>query len=137
LWQSVNTRYTPQIITANLKAASTNFLTGRFPLRAISSLDGNGKLLVLDTAGNLSVYNADNISAGAGFTFSSAGAVDAAFINNEYIILCRSAINNNSPFLFINYKTGETVPVYYGESEGGFYEFFNRSFSAQGNFLIG
>ena len=116
LWQSVNTRYTPQIITADLRAVSANFLTGRFPLRAISSLNSNGggKLLVLDTAGNLSVYNADNISAGADFTFSSAGAVDAAFVNNEYIILCRSAINNNSPFLFINYKTGETVPVFYG-----------------------
>ena len=120
LWQSANTRYTPQIITADLKATPANFLTGRFPLRAISSLDSNGdgnssgKLLVLDTAGNLSVYNADNISAGAGFTFSSAGAVDAAFVNDEYIILCRSAINNNSPFLFINYKTGETVPVFYG-----------------------
>ncbi len=115
LWQSVNTRYAVQIVTADQGSASANFLTGRFPLRAISSLDdGNGgKLLVLDTAGNLSVYNTDKLSSGAVFTFSSAGTVDAAFVNNEYIVLCRSAINNNSPFLFINFKTGETVPVFY------------------------
>jgi len=116
LWQSVNTRYAVQIVTADQESASANFLTGRFPLRAISSLDdgnGNGKLLVLDTAGNLSVYNTDKLSSGADFTFSSAGTVDAAFVNNEYIVLCRSAINNNSPFLFINFKTGETVPVFY------------------------
>jgi len=112
LWQSANTRYNAQIIASDEPASFTSFPTGRFPLRAISS--SNNRLLVLDTAGNLSLYNSQNISSKADFTSSSPGAVDAAFINDEYLILCRNAINNNSPFLYLNFRTGETVPVFYG-----------------------
>jgi len=112
LWQSANTRYNAQIIDSDEPAGFTFFSTGRFPLRAISS--SNNRMLVLDTAGNLSLYNSQNIFSKADFTTSSPGAVDAAFINDEYLILCRNAINNNSPFLFLNFRTGETVPVFYG-----------------------
>ncbi|MDR1838207.1 MAG: hypothetical protein LBQ93_01275 [Treponema sp.] len=112
LWQSANTRYNAQIVASDKPDVFTFSSAGRFPLRAISSL--NNRLLFLDTAGNLSLYNSQNISARADFTSSSPGAVDAAFINSEYLILCRNAINNNSPFLYINFRTGETVPVSYG-----------------------
>ena len=116
LWQSANTRYNAQIIASDDPASFSVFPAGRFPLRAISSLNDrtNNRMFILDTAGNLSLYNSQNISAKADFTFSSPGAVDGAFIDNESLILCRNAINNNSPFLYINLRTGETVPVSYG-----------------------
>jgi len=112
LWQSANTRYNAQIIASDEPSVFSSFPAGRFPLRAVSS--SNNRILVLDTAGNLSLYNSQNISSKADFTSSSPGAVDAAFINDEYLILCRNAINNNSPFLYLNFRTGETVPVFYG-----------------------
>jgi hypothetical protein len=93
-----------------------NYLTGRFPLRAISFL--NDRLLTLDTAGNIAVRAMTNTAARADYTFSSPGATDAAFINDQYFALCRAAINNNSAFLFINYITGETVPVFYPAQAG-------------------
>jgi hypothetical protein len=113
LWQSTNIRNTAQLINAENLENSENisYLSGRFPLRAISSL--NNKLLVLDNAGNLSIRDIENSPEKAEFTFTSVGSIDADFINDEHIILCRRVINNNSPFLFINYKTGETVPVFY------------------------
>jgi len=112
LWQNANTRYTAQIINQDnsIDINSLKFLPGRFPLRAISS--AYNKLLALDSAGNLSVFNARDLSSKAEFTFSSIGAIDAVFIDNEHIILCRSAISGNSPFLYVNIKTGETVPFF-------------------------
>jgi hypothetical protein len=113
LWQSINTRNNPQLINADNpgNAQLMNSLTGRFPVRSISAL--NDKILVLDTSGNLSVCNINNLSARADFTFNSAGANDAAFVNEENIIVSRSAVNN-SPFLSVNLRTGETLPVNYG-----------------------
>jgi hypothetical protein len=118
LWQSTNIRSTPQLIKAKeiLNPQTINSLTGRFPIRSISTV--NGKIAVLDSAGNLSVCDTENISGNADFSFSSVGAVDIAFINNEYILISQSAINNNSPFLSVNYKTGETVPISYPAQSG-------------------
>jgi WD40 repeat protein len=112
LWQSLNTRNAPQLITTGnqINSESLNSLTGRFPLRAISSM--NDKLLVLDTSGNLSVRNINTLSQRADFTFNSAGANDAVFVNEENILISRSAVNN-SPFLSISLRTGETLPVNY------------------------
>jgi outer membrane protein assembly factor BamB len=109
LWQSLNTRNAPQLITTG-NSESLNSLTGRFPLRSISSM--NDKLLVLDTSGNLSVRNINNLSQRADFTFNSAGANDAVFVNDENIIIARSAVNS-SPFISVNLRTGETLPVNY------------------------
>jgi hypothetical protein len=38
--------------------------------------------------------------------------------NNEYLLISRSAINDNSPFLSVNYKTGETAPISYPVQSG-------------------
>ncbi|MDR0323966.1 MAG: hypothetical protein LBI12_05945 [Treponema sp.] len=118
LWQTGNTRNAPQIISASQPAnrQAANFLQGRFPLRSVSS--AANQLLVLDAAGMISVYNTSDIPGRAAFTFTSAGAIDAALVNNETLVLCRSRINNANPFLFINSRTGETVPVPYSIQSG-------------------
>ena len=120
IWQNSNTRNAPQLLTVTVneqKEVSTqtrnlNFLIGRFPLRVISVY--NNKLLTLDSGGNLTIRNIDAIT-GTGntsrtdFTFTSVGAIDAAFINNDYIMISRSVTNNSSPFLSVNTRTGETI----------------------------
>ena len=109
MWQSANTQNVPKIVYSRhtLDDLNLNFITGRIPIRTISAT--HNRILVLDTAGNITVYNNDNSS--AEFTFSSIGAIDAVLINSDYFILCRSVVSGNSPFLLVNYKTGETVPV--------------------------
>jgi hypothetical protein len=52
------------------------------------------------------------------FSFQAVGAIDAAFINSVNIIIGRSAISGNTPFLMINIRTGETVPVFWPSSAG-------------------
>jgi len=119
IWQKTNTRYIPQIVYSDYKTneLSLKFMLGRFPLRMVSS--SRGKILVLDSSGNLSVYNAQNLSAKADFTFFSIGAISADFIDGgENLILCRSVISGNSPFLFVNTRTGETVPFPYPSQAG-------------------
>jgi hypothetical protein len=64
----------------------------------------------MESTGNLTVVSPlDNNS--RPFTFFSVGLMDAAFINHERIILGRSAISGNTPFLLLNITTGETVPL--------------------------
>ena len=121
LWQSANTRIAPHIIFSDRQADAVglSYITGRFSLRSISSK--NNKLLVLDTAGNIAVYNLDKLSADnlpADFTFSSIGAIDASLVDGDHFILCRSVISGNSPFLSVNIKTGETVPFSYPAQAG-------------------
>jgi len=118
LWQTDNVKTTPEIIYSDLKTdeLSLQFMVGRYPIRSITSRNGN--ILVLDSSGLLSVYNLKNISAKAAYTFSSVGVNDAGFVNENYLLLCRSAVSGNSPFLFINYNTGETVPVSFTAQAG-------------------
>jgi outer membrane protein assembly factor BamB len=118
LWQTANTRFPPQIVYSNhrIDELNLNFMVGRFPLRSISA--GYGNILVLDWTGVLSVYNLEKLPAKADFSYTSPGANDAVFINNQYLVLSRSTANNNSPYLFINYKTGETIRVPYNTQAG-------------------
>lgn len=117
LWQNANTQYAPQIIHPDYSDSGFIInLSGRYPLRAISSKDD--KILFLNASGNLSVYDRNNMSAGAAFTFSSIGAIDAIFTDSETMLLCRSVISGSSPLLFVNIKTGETVPVSYSAQAG-------------------
>ncbi|MDR0300985.1 MAG: hypothetical protein LBI04_01575 [Treponema sp.] len=120
LWQSANTHFPPEIVYSDLQVdeLSLKFMIDRYPLRSISSKDDN--ILVLDSAGRLFVYNFKNFSTKPFFTFSSVGVIDAEFVNDNYFLLCRSAISGNSPFLFVNYKTGETVPVSFPAQAGIF-----------------
>ena len=123
LWQTDNTRKAPQLLSLNQQTdpGDLAFLLGRFPLLSISVL--NDRLLVLDTGGNITVrstnsLSSSNLSSRVDFTFSSVGAIDGALINNEYFIVSRSVINDNSPFIFVNIRTSETVPVSYPAQAG-------------------
>jgi WD40 repeat protein len=118
LWQTLNTGLIPLIISCdNPQAAQTvNHLINRSPLRAISILQN--RILSLDSSGNISVRNLDNMMSRADFSYTSLGTVDAAFIDSEHIILCRSITNNNNPFVTVNFRTGETVPIIYRARSG-------------------
>ncbi|GHV87806.1 hypothetical protein AGMMS50267_01660 [Spirochaetia bacterium] len=97
-----------------------------FPIRSVSVLDNHA--LFLDSAGNLAVFSMGPVDspeptgpAETGtmrFSFSSAGALDAAFLDGQNIIIARSAVSGNTPFLKININTGETVPLAYPVSIG-------------------
>jgi WD40 repeat protein len=74
------------------------------------------KALFLDSAGNitiLSINNGDLL-----FSFSAIGSLDAAFLTDNIILIGRSAVSGNTPFLRINTVTGETVPLAYPASVG-------------------
>jgi len=108
LWHDRNTNLQPAI-RSSAPGSQLRTLSGvnaRSPIHSAASF--GGKILFLDTTGNLSVVTADkNIS----FTFFSVGLMDAAFIDSSRIMLGRSAVSGNTPFMIINTNTGETVPV--------------------------
>jgi hypothetical protein len=110
LWQNRDTDTFPRIVSANDDEPRIQLDQSplRLPLRSAQAMDG--KLLLLDTAGNLSVlpYGAEQSRP---FTFSSIGSMDAAFIDRNNVILCRSVISGSAPFLKINITTGETVSL--------------------------
>jgi len=122
LWQSDDTRNAPQLLGTNQQVnRELAFLRGRFPLLSISVL--NNRLLTLDTGGNITIRSTESLfssnpSSTADFTFSSIGAIDSSLINNDYFVVSRSVISNNSPFIFINIRTSETVPVSYPAQAG-------------------
>jgi len=118
LWQNANTQTPPKIVYSGFNTEETYLrsMINRYPLRSISSKNGN--TLVLDSSGRVSVFNLSDDTSKAAFTFSSVGVIDAGFVNNEYFLLCRSAISGNSPFLFVNYNTGETVPLSFPAQAG-------------------
>jgi len=138
LWQDSNTRLAPQLLDDKGQRINIlTFLLGRHPLRSFSLY--NDKLLALDSGGNISVFNLESIINGENsirpvFNFTATGAIDSTFINNDYIRICRSAVNN-SPFLIINIKTGETIPVLFnaqgfaqtGFAEAGIYTYTGNS----------
>ncbi|MCL2762694.1 MAG: WD40 repeat domain-containing protein [Treponema sp.] len=109
-WQDNNTR-TPPLIRSSVsgnKTVITDDLLLRSPVRMVHSF--GGKILFMDHTGNLSVIS-PNAGENRPFTFFSVGLMDAAFIDRDRIILGRSAIAGNTPFLMINIDTGETVPL--------------------------
>jgi WD40 repeat protein len=117
LWQSSSTQYALRIVNASYDMDELNMsFPGRFPLRSVSSISNS--ILVLDSAGNSYLYNTDNLGERARLAFSSVGAIDASFINGENFLLSRSVISGNSPFLYVNINTGETVPFLYNAQAG-------------------
>jgi len=122
LWQTDDTRNTPQLLGINQLTNQVDlaFLYGRFPLLSISVL--NNRLLTLDTGGNIAIRSAESLSSPnaskADFSFSFVGAIDSSLVNNDYFIVSRGVINNNSPFIFVNIRTSETVPVSYPAQAG-------------------
>ncbi|MDR0731996.1 MAG: WD40 repeat domain-containing protein [Treponema sp.] len=89
----------------------------RFPLRSVSALEDRG--LFLDMRGNVSVLSltdGEEI-----YAESFIGAMDAAFMDQNSVVLGRSApfsLGITAPFLKIDIKTGETVPIPYPASAG-------------------
>jgi WD40 repeat protein len=89
-------------------------LSGRSAIRSVSALGGKG--LFLDSVGNISVLSLD--TGDPVFSFSSIGAMDAAFLDDHGIVLGRGALSGNSPFLMIDTATGETLPLPYPATVG-------------------
>jgi hypothetical protein len=119
-WQTDNTRLYPALRPADPGGSPLILqdLPLRFPLRAAAVF--GKKSLFLDSAGNISVMeiNVPAKTSALHFSFSSIGSMDAAFADGENIILGRSALSGNSPFLLINLITGETVPLAFPSSAG-------------------
>jgi hypothetical protein len=110
LWHDRNARLQPAIYSSGTgnRFRTVNRINARSPVHSISSFDG--KILFLDTTGNLSVI-APFADKNPLFTFFSVGLMDAAFIDGGQIMLGRSAVSGNTPFMTINLNTGETVPL--------------------------
>jgi WD40 repeat protein len=107
-WHDRNARLQPAIRSSDpgSQFRALSGINARSPIHSAASF--GGKVLFLDTTGNLSVITVDkNIS----FTFFSVGLMDAAFIDSSRIMLGRSAVSGNTPFMMININTGETVPL--------------------------
>jgi hypothetical protein len=121
LWQPDNIRSFPVIKNysglpekGSASEAFLDKLSFRFPLRSVSIL--KNKILLLDSMGNLRVINRD--SGNMIFSYSATGSQDVSFIDEENIIVGRSAVSGNTPFLKINIVTGETVPLSYPAAIG-------------------
>ncbi|MDR1047895.1 MAG: hypothetical protein LBL64_08970, partial [Treponema sp.] len=114
LWQGENNRDQPVIRDPDGAERKFDMLSLRQPLLAAASR--GGYILFLDSGGTGRIFSDDTEQI---FSFSSAGAMDADFVSEDSVILGRSAVSGNSPFLLINFKTGETVPLQYPASVGG------------------
>jgi hypothetical protein len=106
LWD--NGRSTPMVITPSTRIMLDK-LNMRSPIRSTAMLGGS--ILFLNTTGVVSIL--DRGSGETTFSWSAAGSVDAAFIDIDTIIIGRNAAAGNTPFLAVNFLTGETVPLAY------------------------
>jgi hypothetical protein len=86
----------------------------QFPLRSAVIL--GSQALFLDSVGNITVVSLD--TGDVRFSFSAAGALDAAFMDARNIVIGRSAVLGNTPFLKVDITTGETVPLAYPAAIG-------------------
>jgi WD40 repeat protein len=89
-------------------------LSARVPLRSTAIL--GDQAIFLDAVGNITVLS--TISGEEVFSFSAIGALDATFLDEGNILIGRSAISGNTPFLIVNILTGETVPLGYLSTRG-------------------
>jgi hypothetical protein len=114
LWQSNNTRSFPLIKSLSGRPENGNTrdifidkVTLRFPLRSVTIF--KDRFAFLDSVGNLTVTDQkeDRIV----FNHTSSGAQDAAFIDENNMLIGRSAGTGSTAFLMINIFTGETVPL--------------------------
>jgi hypothetical protein len=111
-WQDRNTRAKPEIKSSSSgdKKISLGDITFRSSIRLADSF--GGRIMFLDSTGNLSVVSRLD-ARGRPFTFFSVGLMDAAFFDRDRLVIGRSAVSGNTPFLMINVNTGETVPLPY------------------------
>jgi hypothetical protein len=111
-WQDKNTRAKPVIQSSSPgdKKISLGDISLRSPIRLADSY--GGRIMFLDSTGNLSVVSPLDGKSHP-FTFFSVGLMDAAFADRNRLVIGRSAVSGNTPFLMININTGETVPMPY------------------------
>ena len=107
LWQGG--RSAPVIVSPEGTQNPLDRFSTRAPLHSAAMLEGS--ILFLNTAGTVSVH--DRESGAARFSYTAAGAVDAAFIDRQTIIIGRNSLAGNSPFMTVNISTGETVSFAY------------------------
>jgi len=117
-WQDSNIRTQPVILSSSPgdKKRSLADITFRSPVRSADSR--GGKILFLDSTGNITVVSPIGVGRRQPFTFFSVGLMDAVFIDNSRIIIGRGAVSGNTPFMTINVDNGETVPLSYPSQAG-------------------
>jgi hypothetical protein len=110
-WQDGNIRTQPVIWVpgSGTHKQALGGVTFRFPIRSADSL--GGKVLFLVSLWNVTAVSA--LGKDKAFTFFSVGLMDAAYVDSNRIIIGRSAISGNTPFMMINTNNGETVPLPY------------------------
>ena len=116
-WQDRSTRPSPTIRSPSpgSEAHGLGDVTLRSPIRSVASF--GGKLMFLDSTGNIVVISPLE-SRSRPFNFFSVGILDADLIDHNRLIIGRSAISGNTPFMTININTGETVPLPYPSQAG-------------------
>ncbi|MCL1931639.1 MAG: WD40 repeat domain-containing protein [Treponema sp.] len=118
LWQDGNIRTLPVMWRSSPRSEKLPLsdISFRSPVRAVDST--GGKILFLDSAGNITVISPFAPDKKPSFSFSSVGLMDAALVDGSRIIIGRSAVSGNTPFMMINVDTGETVPMPYPSRAG-------------------
>jgi len=107
-WQDQNSQTRPVLRSAGSGDEEPISISLRSPIRSAASI--GGKILFLDSTGNITVISPFN-EGSRPFTFFSVGLLDADFIDRDRLIIGRSAVSGNTPFMVINVNTGETVPL--------------------------
>ncbi|MDR1804044.1 MAG: hypothetical protein LBQ94_10620 [Treponema sp.] len=106
LWE--NGRLAPMVISPNSRIFLDK-IPIRSHIRSAAMLGGN--ILFLDTTGVISIL--DYGSGETLFSSSTAGTVDAAFVDIETIVLGRYAAPGDTPFTAVNFLSGEMTPLAY------------------------
>jgi hypothetical protein len=111
LWKSGSTLDFPMILRTahNNEEFALEKLSMRYPVRSASLFEN--RALFLDTAGNITVIASD--TGDVLFTFPSAGALDAAFLDRDTVVIARSAVSGPPLLQSVAIATGETVPLVY------------------------
>ncbi|MDR0707811.1 MAG: hypothetical protein LBF60_08045 [Treponema sp.] len=104
LWSEDRKR--PHYLTIDGSYAELSYQS-KFPLRTVTAF--NGKALFLDSVGEITALSLETNK--SVFLFSSAGSLDAAFLDDRNLIVGRG--DGIAPFLKVNLATSETVPLAY------------------------
>ena len=110
-WQNKNNQVQPVIRSQSAGSPKTELSVTMLKSPISSAASFAGKILFMDATGNLTVIVPFGENKGSLFNYFSVGLMDAGFIDGERLIIGRSAVSGNTPFMIINISTGETVPL--------------------------
>ena len=110
-WQDKNNQAKPVIRSAvpGSPKNELNVIMLKSPISSVASF--GGKIQFMDNTGNLTVILPFDEDKGSLFNYFSVGMMDAGFVDSDRLIIGRSAVFGNTPFMIINISTGETVPL--------------------------